>query len=322
MGSEQRPPAGIGGSGLTVTATPDSTPAAPSDAFAKLALFCRDIKISHSVFALPWAILAGVMAWHRVSGPFVGKLALIVLCMVTARTVAMASNRVLDAELDRKNPRTARRAVPSGQLSLRFVTTMMILCATTFVAATSLFWLVYANPWPLALSLPVLAFLASYPLLKRFSRLCHYYLGAALALAPICAWIAIAGALALPPAMMAIAVLCWTAGFDIIYACQDYESDLETGVVSVPAKSGIARALWISRLTHVLSFAALVALGLLATELSLLYFAGVALAGALLVIEHAIVKPNDLSKVGLAFFTINGVISLAIGTIGVIDVFV
>ncbi len=289
---------------------------------AKLALFCRDIKISHSVFAMPWAILAAAMAWHRVGGPLLGKLALIVLCMVTARTVAMASNRVLDAELDRKNPRTARRALPSGQLSLRFVTMIMILCAAAFVAATALFWLVYANAWPLALALPVLAFLASYPLLKRFSRLCHYYLGTALALAPICAWIAIAGTVALPPVLMAVAVLCWTAGFDIIYACQDYESDLETGVVSVPAKSGIARALWISRVTHVISFAALVALGLLTPELSRLYFIGVALAGALLVIEHAIVKPNDLSKVGLAFFTINGVISLVIGTLGVIDVFI
>ena len=307
---------------MTVTTAPGSTPAAPSDALAKLSLFCRDIKISHSVFAMPWAILAGVMAWHRVGGPFAGKLALIVLCMVTARTVAMASNRVLDAELDRKNPRTTRRALPSGQLSLRFVTAMMVLCAAAFIAATALFWLVYANVWPLALSLPVLAFISSYPLLKRFSRLCHYYLGAALALAPICAWIAIAGTIALPPVLMAVAVLCWTAGFDIIYACQDYESDLETGVVSVPAKSGIARALWISRLTHVVSLAALVVLGLLMPELSLLYFIGVALAGALLIIEHAIVKPTDLSKVGLAFFTINGVISLVVGTLGVIDVFI
>jgi 4-hydroxybenzoate polyprenyltransferase len=150
--------------------------------------------------------------------------------------------------------------------------------------------------------------------------LCHYYLGAALALAPICAWIAVNGGIAIPPLLMAGAVLCWTAGFDIIYAAQDYQSDLETGVVSVPAKVGIARALWVARITHGVCFALLIALGLTTPEFSTLYFLGVAAAGALLLVEHAIVKPNDLSKVGLAFFTINGVISLLIGTLGVIDV--
>jgi 4-hydroxybenzoate polyprenyltransferase len=198
----------------------------------------------------------------------------------------------------------------------------MVACVALFVAACGMFYVFYANPWPLALSMPVLVFLSAYPMLKRFSRLCHYYLGAALALAPVCAWLAISGGMGWPPVVMAAAVLCWTAGFDIIYACQDYHSDLETGVVSVPAKLGIAAALWVARLTHVASAAFLIALGLVAPELSALYFAGVGCAVVLLLVEHAIVKPNDLSKVGLAFFTINGVISLLLGALGVADVFV
>src|SRR5678815_2561273 len=149
------------------------------------------IKVSHTVFAMPWAILSAIMAWDLVRGPLAGKLGLVVACMVTARTVAMSANRLLDAAIDAKNPRTARRAVPSGRLSRSFVTAALIACAAIFVAATAGFWFLYANPWPLLLSIPVLAFLSAYPLLKRFTRLCHYYLGAALALAPVCAWIAI-----------------------------------------------------------------------------------------------------------------------------------
>lgn len=299
-----------------------SPSAVPATAGAKLSLFARDIRISHTVFAMPWAILATMMAWQRAGGPIAGKLALIVVCMIAARTAAMASNRVLDAELDRRNPRTARRAIPSGALSARFVTLAMMLSAALFVAATALFWVVYDNVWPLALSVPVLAFVCAYPLLKRFSRLCHYYLGAALALAPVCAWIAVSGGIAWPPILMAGAVLCWTAGFDIIYACQDFHSDCETGVASVPARCGVARALWISRATHVASVALLIALGAAAAELSVLYFVGVACAAMLLVVEHALVKADDLSKVGIAFFTINGIISLLVGTLGVADVLV
>jgi 4-hydroxybenzoate polyprenyltransferase len=286
----------------------------------KLAAFAADIKISHTVFAMPWAVLATVMAWQRVRGPIWGKLAIVIVCMIAARTAAMASNRLLDAELDQRNPRTARRAIPSGALSPRFVGVAMLLSAGVFIAATALFWVIYANAWPLALSVPVLAFICAYPLLKRFSRLCHYYLGAALALAPVCAWIAVSGSIAWPPVLMAGAVLCWTAGFDIIYACQDFQSDRETGVASVPAKCGIASALWISRGTHAASLGLLVLLGMNAPELGGLYFVGVACAGILLVVEHALVKADDLSKVGLAFFTINGIISLLIGTLGVLDV--
>lgn len=304
----------------TMTATPSSTLPPPAASLGdKLALFARDIKISHSVFALPWALLATFLAANGF--PKLGQIVLIVLCMVTARTVAMAANRLLDAQLDAKNPRTAKRAIPSGALSRQFVVMSLAIFAIAFVAATAGFGLLYSNWLPLLLSIPVLAFISSYPLLKRFSRLCHYYLGASLALAPVCAWIAIAGTVNLAPILMFITVLLWTAGFDIIYACQDYESDLQTGVVSVPSKFGISVALWISRLTHVLCLAAMLALGVLTPQLRGLYFVGVACAAILLVIEHAIVKPDDLSKVGLAFFTVNGIISVIIGTLGILDVF-
>jgi 4-hydroxybenzoate polyprenyltransferase len=283
-------------------------------------VFARDIKLSHTIFAMPFALLSTFIAANGL--PKWGQLALILICMVAARTVAMASNRLLDAELDAKNPRTACRAIPSGTLSRTFVTAVLSLCAIAFIAATSLFGVFYRNWLPLILSVPVLLFLASYPLLKRFTRLCHYYLGAALALAPVCAWIAVAGNVRLPPILMALAVLSWTAGFDIIYACQDYQSDLETGTVSVPAKVGIAKALWISRLTHVFSLSMLVVLGITTPQLGILYFIGVGCVGVLMLIEHSLVKATDLSKVGLAFFTVNGIISVLLGTLGIIDVLV
>jgi 4-hydroxybenzoate polyprenyltransferase len=307
-----------------VPSDPAPPPTAPARAFNdQLSHFAGDIKISHSIFALPWAILATVMAWDVYGqGTIAGKLLLIVVCMVAARTVAMAANRLLDARLDALNPRTARRAIPSGALSKGFYIFAALVCVAIFIAACGGFWLWYRNPWPILLSVPVLLLLSSYPLLKRFTRLCHYYLGAALALAPVCAWIAISGTLNWPPIVMAVAVTTWTAGFDIIYACQDYASDVATGVHSVPAKFGVARALWIARLTHFVCIAALIALGWFSPQLNALYFLGVVVASALLVIEHGIVRADDLSKVGLAFFTINGVISVIVGIVGIIDVLI
>src|SRR5687768_17056556 len=154
---------------------------------AKLSCLARDIKISHTVFALPFALLSAFLAAR--GWPRAGQLLLIVVCMVTARTVAMAVNRLLDAQLDALNPRTARRAIPAGMLSRGFVIAVVAVCVIAFAAACVGFWVWYANPWPMYLGGPVLAFLSAYPLLKRFTRLCHYYLGAALALAPVCAWV-------------------------------------------------------------------------------------------------------------------------------------
>ena len=288
-------------------------------AISLISAFADDIKIHHTVFAMPFALLATFMAAGGM--PPLGVLLLILLCMVTARTIAMSANRLLDAKLDAINPRTARRAIPSGRLSSLFFAIAIAACAIIFVAATAAFLRIYHNPWPLIFAFPVLAFVSAYPLLKRFTRLCHYYLGAALALAPVCAWVAVTGHLALSAVLMAAAVLCWTAGFDIIYACQDYDIDVKCGLFSVPAKLGISGALWVARLTHVAAIAFLVALGLSSPSLGALYFGGVALAVVLLLAEHSLVKPDDLSKVGLAFFTLNGVISVALGTLGIIDVF-
>ena len=291
-----------------------------SQILRKLSLFAGDIKIHHTVFALPFALLATFLAADGM--PAAGKLLLILICMVTARTVAMSANRLLDARLDALNPRTTRRAIPSGALSTAFYGVIVALCVAAFIGATALFQVLYHNPWPLIFSVPVLAFISAYPLLKRFTRLCHYYLGAALALAPVCAWAAVKGDVELPPLLMFAAVLLWTAGFDIIYACQDYQVDVRCGLHSVPSKLGIGPALWISRLTHLISLATLILLGFSTPHLGTLYFIGVGIAGALLIVEHGLVKENDLSKLGLAFFAMNGIISLALGTLGILDVFV
>jgi 4-hydroxybenzoate polyprenyltransferase len=283
----------------------------------KLQTFARDIKISHTVFALPWAILATFVAADGM--PRLGHLGLILVCMVTARTFAMAANRLLDARLDAMNPRTAGRAIPAGKLSAGFVAAMLAISGLGFIAGTAGF-LVYGSIWPIVCSVPVLLFVGAYPFLKRFTQLCHYYLGAALALAPICAYVAIAGTLDFPPLLMAAAVLLWTAGFDILYACQDYDADVRLGVFSVPSKFGIGGALWIARMTHLLAAGALVALGVVTEAFDLLYFCGAGIAIVLLVVEHSLVRRDDLSRLNLAFFTINGVISLLLGILGTADV--
>jgi 4-hydroxybenzoate polyprenyltransferase len=289
-------------------------------AVTSLKNFAVDIKIQHTLFALPWAILSAALAGHTYKNSLtIGKIGLILICMVAARTAAMSANRLFDADLDAKNPRTARRAIPSGRLSIRFFAIMLGLSCLIFAAGCGGFEILYRNAWPLGLCLPVLAFLCGYPFIKRFSQLCHYYLGAALALAPVCAWVAVAGRLDWPPVIMFAAVLSWTAGFDILYACQDYQSDLATGTFSVPAKFGIARALWISRLTHVVSAAAIILLAFKAPGLGTFFDIGVVAAIILLIAQHMLVKPTDLSRLNLAFFTLNGIISVTLGSLGIID---
>jgi 4-hydroxybenzoate polyprenyltransferase len=196
----------------------------------------------------------------------------------------------------------------------------VVVSSLCFLAGAAGFWFLYRNDWPIILAIPVLLFLVGYSLMKRYTRLCHYYLGAALALAPLCAWLAVAGRIGLPPLLMAGAVVLWTAGFDILYACQDYAFDVQTGLFSIPARIGIAPALWVSRLSHLLCVALLIALDATTPELGLLFALGIGLATVLLIVEHSLVKPNDLSRLNLAFFTLNGVISLLLGGLGVCDV--
>lgn len=290
----------------------------PISATGKLRIFAADIKISHTLFALPWALLAMSLAAGGV--PKISILFLILGCMVSARTFAMAANRLFDARLDAINPRTARRAIPAGKLSRTFYTGVLAACGIAFLACAAGFWFINRNFWPVALAPLVLAYMAIYPFLKRFTRLCHYYLGGALALAPVCAYLAVKGSVSLPAMLMFATVLTWTAGFDIIYACQDFESDRACGIFSVPAKIGIGPALWVARLTHLFSAAFLIWLGIATPAFGLLYFIGEGCAILLLIVEHAVVSADDLSKVNLAFFTINGIISLLVCTMGIIDI--
>ncbi|HMO26067.1 MAG TPA: UbiA-like polyprenyltransferase [Tepidisphaeraceae bacterium] len=295
-------------------------PSPPPSLVERLRHLALDIKLSHSIFALPWAILATFLAAGGY--PRIGQVVLIVLCMVSARTVAMSANRVLDASIDARNPRPARRAIPAGRLSRGFVSFVAILCALVFIATTSLFGVLYDNWLPLICSVPVLLFISAYPLLKRSTRLVHYYLGAALGIAPICAWIAIAGTVGWPAVVMGAAVLLWTAGFDILYACQDYEIDVRDGLYSVPAKLGIAGALRVARLTHGVCIVLLIVLAGIVEPFGMIFGTAVGIAGTLLAVEHWLARPNDLSKITLAFFTLNGIIALVIGGLGMIDLYV
>lgn len=297
--------------------------ASPLSFVDRLATFARDIKLSHSIFAMPFALLATVLAAHRTpDGLGLGHVLLVILCMIFARTVAMAANRLFDAKLDALNPRTANRAIPNGALSSHFVRATLLASSAAFVMATGGFWWLYGNAWPMLLSVPVLIYLCGYPFMKRVTRLCHYYLGVALALAPVCAWLAVKGTIDAPPLWMAAAVLAWTAGFDIIYACQDYAVDVAQGLHSVPSKLGISGALWVARLTHVVSAVMFVMLAWTTPEFGVVFAVGVSIAIALLTLEHLLVRGGDLSKLNVAFFTVNGVISVLVGVLGIIDVFV
>jgi 4-hydroxybenzoate polyprenyltransferase len=281
------------------------------------------IKFSHSVFALPFAVMATFLAARSASPPTFPtwiQLGLIVVCMVAARSAAMTFNRIVDARIDAANPRTTIRALPRGTISAGAAWLFFAVAAVVFAAGCAGFWLIARNAWPLVLCVPTLAFLCLYSYTKRFTRWSHLVLGVAIAFAPVAAWIAIQPAtLGAAAWLLMLAVGAWIAGFDIIYACQDVEFDRQAGLHSLPARLGIGPALWASRGLHVITVAALMLVGGVA-ELGAVYFVGVAFVAALLVIEQSMVRPNDLSRVNLAFFTVNGVVGVVLGTLGVVDV--
>ncbi|MEP0846730.1 MAG: UbiA family prenyltransferase [Phycisphaerae bacterium] len=277
------------------------------------------IKFSHSLFALPFAVLAAFLA-ARPSLPSATEFGLIVLCMVAARSTAMTFNRIVDARYDAANPRTAQRHLPAGRISPTAAWAFLVAAAVAFLVGCAGFFIARGNPWPLRLGLPVLALLCGYSYTKRFTRFSHLALGAAIALSPVAAWIAISPqTLGLPAAALMLAVATWIAGFDIIYACQDVEFDRGAGLHSLPARLGVGPALWAARGLHAVTVAALVAVGRTAA-LGALYYAGVGCVALLLVIENALVSPRDLSRVNLAFFTVNGIVGLVLGGLGVLDV--
>jgi 4-hydroxybenzoate polyprenyltransferase len=271
------------------------------------------VRFSHTVFALPFALLAAALAWK--DEPFrAADLLGILLCMVFARSAAMAFNRLADRHIDARNPRTATRHLPAGLLGVGTVWAFTIACAGGFVASTLLFlWREPSNPWPLILSGPVLLFVCGYSLAKRFTSLAHLWLGAALMLAPVAAWIAVKGLDDLTvPLILGAAVMGWVTGFDILYACQDAAFDQAEGLHSIPARLGVARSLRVAAACHAVMFALLVALGFASPHLGAVYFAGLGAVGLLLVYQHALVRPDDLSRVNRAFFHVNGVISVGL----------
>jgi 4-hydroxybenzoate polyprenyltransferase len=234
--------------------------------------------------------------------------------MVFARSAAMAFNRLADRRIDGQNPRTAARHLPAGTLSVATVAAFTLLTIAGFVASTFLFFLRDPpNPWPLYLSGPVLLFVLGYSLAKRFTSLSHFWLGGALMLAPMAAWIAVRGPVdLLVPVLLGSAVLFWVSGFDILYSCQDVEFDRSAGLHSVPARFGVPVSLRIAAVCHAVMFAILVSLGFASPRLGAVYFAGLMVIGILLVYEHRLVRPDDLTRINRAFFQVNGVISLGL----------
>lgn len=273
------------------------------------------IRFSHTLFALPFALLAAVLAWRTVEFRW-RDLAGIFVCMVLARSAAMAFNRLVDWRIDAENPRTEKRHIPQGLLSAKFVALFTLLSSLGFIAATLLF---LPNLWPLRLSLPVLLFLLGYSYAKRWTAFCHYWLAAALMLSPMAAWIAITGTLEWPPVLLAAVIFFWVGGFDIIYACQDYEFDRKQRLHSIPARWGIPKALRIAAMSHLLTVACLVGLWAIA-DLGGVFLAGLIGVALLLAYEHSLVKPNDLGRVNLAFFHVNAVISVGLFFLGLADV--
>lgn len=261
------------------------------------------IKIEHTLFALPFAFLGAVLAAKGL--PSAWQVLWIVVAMVGARSAAMAFNRIADRSFDAKNPRTASRALPAGLLSVGFVWAFTVVSAALFLLATAML-----NRLTLLLAPVALACVLLYSLTKRWTQLSHLVLGASLSIAPTGAWIAVRGAFeSAVPLLLSLVVLLWTAGFDVLYACQDYDFDRREGLRSIPARFGITRALWIARALHAAAFLALVWLFLM-TGLGPIAFAGVVATGALLVYQHRLVRADDLSRLNAAFFTTNAFVSV------------
>jgi 4-hydroxybenzoate polyprenyltransferase len=270
--------------------------------FRNLRVTLEMIKWEHSIFALPFALCGAMLAASGL--PNAHQLFWIVVAMIAARSAAMAFNRLADAAIDAANPRTSTRALPAGHLSPAFVGTFVLVSSAIFVVAAS-----QLNRLALWLSPVALAVLLLYSYTKRFTRWSHLVLGFALGIAPSAAWIAVRGSLDARILLLTAAVTFWVAGFDILYACQDFQFDRDAGLHSIPRYLGIARSLWIARAFHLIMLLLLIAL-LPAFALGKLAIAGVIAVALLLLYEHSLVKPDDLSKLNAAFFTMNGVISV------------
>jgi 4-hydroxybenzoate polyprenyltransferase len=269
---------------------------------ARAGVYLESVRFQHTIFALPFAFAAMLLA----AGGWPGwsTVALITLAMIGARTGAMAANRLIDAQLDARNPRTVSRALPAG---LMRQWEMLALAAAGFILLAIAAW--QLNPTALALAPVAVLLVSAYPYFKRFTWLSHWFLGLADAIAVAGAWIGVAAGLDLAAVLLTLAMMFWIAGFDVIYACQDVEVDRREGLHSVPARFGIGPALWFSRVSHLIAVACMFALGLVA-ELSWVYWIGVAAAAGILVYEAALVRPNNLDNLQKAFFDMNGYVSM------------
>jgi len=311
-----------------MSAVPSAQPSSSPGWLSSLRLAAADIKIAHSVFALPFAILGAFLATPYLRGTplhwptLAGQLTLVVVCMIFARTWAMLVNRLADREFDKANERTARRLIASGRLPVARARAITLACALAFIATTSGFIILYHNPWPLILSIPVLAWIALYSYTKRFTAWCHVFLGGALAVSPLAAAIALdPTTLENTPALWCISafVLLWVAGFDVLYAIQDIDFDRAKGLSSIPAKLGLKGALWTSRVLHTIAFAALVLAVRTEPRFQLPMHIAVGAVAALLIAEHAVVARRGLAGIPMAFFTLNGAVSCLLGLVGTVD---
>jgi 4-hydroxybenzoate polyprenyltransferase len=274
------------------------------------------IKFSHTIFALPFALIGFFLAVWQEGNPFSWwKFILVLLCMVFARSAAMAFNRVMDEKYDSKNPRTAMREIPSGIVSRSSAIIFTVLCAIGFVVSTY-----FINSLCFYLSPVALLIILGYTYTKRFTHLSHFILGLGLSLAPVGAYLAVTGTFSIIPVLFGISVLCWVSGFDIIYALQDESFDRTHKLYSLPVLLGGRNALLTSSLVHGMSIVCLITLGLIG-QFGIWYWLGLVIFTSLLIYQHMIVKSNDLSKVNVAFFTTNGVASVIFSLFVLIDFF-
>lgn len=284
-----------------------------AEGWKRLRIILEMIKFEHTIFALPFALISALLAAGGL--PEGRVLFWILVAMVGARSSGMAFNRLADIEFDRRNPRTAMRALPAGQLTTAQVWFFVIATTALFLLAA---W--QLNPLTLLLSPVALLVVWGYSFTKRFTSFCHVVLGLALGIAPSAAWIAVRGRLDWAPVVLTGAVMLWAGGFDVIYACQDVEFDRTQGLRSIPARLGVANALLVSRLMHGGTVGLLLFLPQL-VPLGWLYYAGVAVVAALLCYEQSLVRAHDLSRVNMAFFTINGFVSIGLFIFAAADVF-
>jgi len=272
------------------------------------------IKFSHTIFSFPFAVMSAFIAAGGM--PEIRQLLLIIGALVLARSCAMSFNRLVDTKYDILNPRTAYRVQLQNHIGKTNLWFFTIFCAILFVVCAGML-----NRLSLIISPLALLVIFGYSYTKRFTNFSHLVLGISLSLSPIGAWIGITGGIAVAPFILAFAVLLWTAGFDIIYACQDLQHDIKTKLHSIPKMMGIKNSLVLSSALHFLVVITLF-LFMYVTNLNYVYFGGVVFVGIMLVYEHSLIKPHDLSKINLAFFTVNGIISMVLMVVTLVDIFI